>query len=152
MLCVGLVILIGVFVSGIYLFNTIFPKAGPISIPQAEDVVSVSISYSNSDQTVLLHEEDMEQLLQYLMESAPTRQRAINDYPTERTYYGISVQTDVREYRYFIYEKTANQGSYWINARVGSFFYLWWFLIFINSVLKISCETWMRRGSLVTLF
>ncbi len=105
LLCIGLVILIGVFASGIYLFNTIFPKAGPISIPQSEDIVSVSISHSDSDQTVLLREEDMEQLLDYLSEGKATRQTAMDDHPTERTYYGISVQTDTREYRYFIYEK-----------------------------------------------
>lgn len=29
----------------------------------------------------------------------------MNDYPTERTCYGISVQTDIRESRYFIYKK-----------------------------------------------
>lgn len=91
--------------SGIYLFNTIFPKAAPINLPQIEDIVSVSLSDSNSDQTVPLREEDMEQLLGYLSEGKPTRQNAMDDHPTERTYYGISVQTDIREYRYFIYEK-----------------------------------------------
>lgn len=105
LLCIGLIILIGVFAGAIYLFNTIFPKAAPINLPQIEDIVSVSLSDSNSDETVPLRDEDMEQLLQYLSEGKPTRQTAMNDSPTERTYYGISVQTDVREYRYFIYKK-----------------------------------------------
>lgn len=105
LLCIGLIILIGVIAGAIYLFNTIFPKAAPINLPQIEDIVSVSLSDSNSDETVPLRDEDMEQLLQYLSEGKPTRQTAMNDSPTERTYYGISVQTDVREYRYFIYKK-----------------------------------------------
>lgn len=105
LLCIGLIILIGVIAGAIYLFNTIFPKAAPINLPQIEDIVSVSLSDSNSDETVQLRDEDMEQLLQYLSEGKPTRQTAMNDSPTERTYYGISVQTDVREYRYFIYKK-----------------------------------------------
>ena len=105
LLCIGLIILIGVIAGAIYLFNTIFPKAAPINLPQTEDIVSASLSDSDSDQTVPLRDEDMEQLLQYLSEGKPTRQTAMNDSPTERTYYGISVQTDVREYRYFIYKK-----------------------------------------------
>ena len=107
LLCIGLIILIGVIAGAIYLFNTIFPKAAPINLPQIEDIVSVSLSDSNSDETVPLRDEDMEQLLQYLSEGKPTRQTAMNDSPTEMTYYGISVQTDVREYRYFIYKKSA---------------------------------------------
>lgn len=105
LLCIGLIILIGVFAGAIHLFNAIFPKAAPINLPQIEDIVSVSLSDSNSDETVPLRDEDMEQLLQYLSAGKPTRQTAMNDSPTERTYYGISVQTGVREYRYFIYKK-----------------------------------------------
>lgn len=105
LLCIGLLIFIGVIAGTAYLFNTIFPKAGPINIPEPEDIVSVSLIYSTSDQTAALGEEDVEQLLQYLREGKPTRQRAMSDSPTERIYYGISVQTEVREYLYFIYEK-----------------------------------------------
>lgn len=105
LLCIGLIVFVGVIISGIYLFNTIFPKAAPITLPRIEDIVSISLSDSNSDQTVPLGEEDMEHLLEYLSEGRPTRQTAINDYPAERTYYGILIQTEVREYHYFIYEK-----------------------------------------------
>lgn len=105
LLCIGLLVFVGVFASGIYLFNTIFPKAAPINLPQIEDIVSVSLSYSNSDQTVPLRKEGMEQLLDYLSEGKATRQTAVNDYPTQRTYYSISVQTGTRKYRYFIHEK-----------------------------------------------
>lgn len=104
LLCIGFSIFIGVIAGAIYLFNTIFPKAGPINVPEIEDIVSVSLSCSTSEQTVPLREEDMEQLLEYLSEGKPTRQTAMNDYPAERIYYSIFVQTDIREYRYFIYE------------------------------------------------
>ena len=105
LLCTGLIVLIGVIAGALYLFNTIFPKAGPINVPEIEDIVSVSISCGTSDQTAPLRKEDMEQLLEYLSKGKPTRQTAMNDHPTERTYYSISVQTDIREYCYFIYEK-----------------------------------------------
>ena len=105
LLCIGSIIFIGVIAGALYLFNTIFPKAGPINVPELEDIVSVSFSCNTSNQTVPIQEEDVEQLLNDLGESKPTRQTAMNDSPVERTYCSISVQTDLREYRYFSYEK-----------------------------------------------
>lgn len=77
----------------------------PINVPEMEDIVWVSLSCTTSDQTVPLCKDDMDELLEYLSEGNPTRQAAINDSPMERTHYSISLQTDIREYRYFIYKK-----------------------------------------------
>lgn len=104
LLCIGLILCIGVIVAAVYFFNSLFPKAEPISLPQNDDVISISVRINTSDMTIPMSENDIDRLFEYLREGKPTRQQALNDYPTERLYYDISIQTSEREYCYFIYE------------------------------------------------
>ncbi len=98
-----LVVCIGILAGAIYLFNDIFPKAKPIRLP-SENIISVSLGCSTPDMTIPMSELYYDDLLTLLEEAKPTRKQSLNDYPSARPYYGISVRTDDIEYRYFIYE------------------------------------------------
>lgn len=90
-------------IGGYFILNDFFPKADPINCPTAENIQSVSLS-GNDEHTVLLNETDYEELLHNIINSLPTRNMPMNDYPAVKQYYSIIIQTSVREYRYFIYE------------------------------------------------
>ncbi len=100
---ISIVVCIGIFAGAIYLFNDIFPKAKPIRLPN-ENIISVSLGCSTPDMTIPMSELYYEELLTLLKEAKPTRKQALDDYPSARPYYGVSVRTDDIEYRYFIYE------------------------------------------------
>lgn len=104
LLMIGLAVCICIAAGAIYLFNEIFPKAGPINLPQMEQVESVSLGDHISDEVRSLGSEDFEHLLAYISEAKPTRRDARSDTPTQRFYYRIALQTSEREYRYFIYK------------------------------------------------
>lgn len=104
-LFVGIVLCISIFAGTIYVFNEIFPKAKAIQLPERGDIISVSLSCNTSDMIVTIREENYEKLLPYIGEAEPTRKQAMDDYPTVRLYYGISIQTTEREYRCFVYEE-----------------------------------------------
>ena len=91
-------------IGGYFILNDFFPKADPINCPAAENIQSVSLS-GNDEHTVLLNETDYEELLHNISNSLPTRNMPMNDYPAVRQYYTITIQTSVREYRYFVYEE-----------------------------------------------
>ena len=112
LLLIVLVIFICIIAGVIYLYNEIFPKAEPINLPQIESVVSVALSYNTSDATLPISNENFENLLEYISTAKPTRRDASSDYPTEKSYYCIAVQTFEREYRYFIYK----DGGYYIET------------------------------------
>lgn len=91
-------------IGGYFILNDFFPKADPINCPAVENIQSVSLA-GNDEHTVLLNETDYEELLLNISNSLPTRNMPMNDYPAVRQYYTITIQTSVREYRYFVYEE-----------------------------------------------
>ena len=99
-----IVVCIGILAGGIYLFNDIFPKAKAINLADKENVVSVSLGCNGPDMTIPMGEKYWEEAMECISKAKPTRQQSLNDYPTARTYYGISIQTSDMQYRYFVYE------------------------------------------------
>ena len=99
-----LIACVGLLAGAVYLFNDIYPKAKPIRYPEPDKIVSVTLSCNTPDTTIPMSEQYYEDLIRYIGEAKPTRKLALDDYPTTRPYYGVDVQTEERQYRYFVYE------------------------------------------------
>lgn len=97
MLCISLI-------GGYYIFDSIFPKAEAISYPSKDIIISISIT-QNNDVSIEVIESDFEDILLYISNVKPTRAMSVNDYPTSKPYYSISINTSAREYRYYIYKE-----------------------------------------------
>ena len=99
-----LIICVGLLAGAVYLFNDLFPKAKPIEHSEIKDVISVDLSCNTPDGTIPMSEQYYEDLIRYISQAKPTRKQALDDYPANRPYYGIEIQTNERQYRYFVYE------------------------------------------------
>ena len=95
------IILSVLLVGGYVLLDNIFPKAEPINYPIIDDVNRITISQNKLD-SVNVEYSDYETLLQLIDNAKPTRKMSVNDYPTVETYYVVEIDTNEREYRYFI--------------------------------------------------
>lgn len=104
-LTIVLIVCIGLLAGAVYLFNDIFPKAEPIRHPEPDEIVSVTLSCNTPDATIPMSEQDYEDLIRYTSEAKPTRKQSLNDTPTSGAYYGVAIQTDEMQYRYFVYEE-----------------------------------------------
>ena len=104
-LTIVLIVCVGLLAGAIYLFNDIFPKAKPIRHPEPDEIVSVTLSCNTPDTTIPMSDQYYEDLIRYISEAKPTRKQALNDTPTSGAYYGVEIQTDEMQYRYFVYEE-----------------------------------------------
>ena len=104
-LTIVLIVCVGLLAGAIYLFNDIFPKAKPIRHPEPDEIVSVTLSCNTPDTTIPMSDQYYEDLIRYISEAKPTRKQSLNDTPTSGAYYGIEIQTDEMQYRYFVYEE-----------------------------------------------
>ena len=99
---VAVMILLGVY----WLLNVMFPKAEPIRQLEVGMLESVSL-YDNENQEIVLSEEDLQKLVNYINSAKPTRIMSVNDYPSVRPYYVVEVDMTERQLRYKIYEDNA---------------------------------------------
>jgi len=99
-----LIVCVGLLAGAVYLFNDIYPIAKPIRYPEPDKIVSVTLSCNTHDTTIPMSEQYYEDLIRYISEAKPTRKLALDDYPATRPYYGIDIQTEECQYRYFVYE------------------------------------------------
>lgn len=106
LLGMGLFLLACITAVILSVFNTLFPKAEPIQLPEMEELLSLTLSSTASDEIISLDTADAPTLFAYFSQSKSTRRQAIDDLPTEKVYYTLSARTARREYRYFIYEKS----------------------------------------------
>lgn len=106
------VILCLAFSGGYFVFDSIFPKAGPISGPTQnranKDRLIKSISLmKNDNSSVMVENQNLGIVLQNIDKAQPTRKMSVNDYPTVERYYTIEILSSVRVYRYFIYKENS---------------------------------------------
>ena len=107
-----IIILCLAFSGGYFIFDSIFPKAGPISGPTQnranKDRLIKSISLTKKDGgSVMVENEELGIVLQSINHAQPTRKMSANDYPTVETYYIIEILSSVRVYSYFIYKENS---------------------------------------------
>ena len=93
---------LGAVLGGAALFDRLYPLAGPIQVPEADEVLSASLVCSEGGKSTPLAAGEVEALL---AAAQPTRGQALEDVPTQEPWYGLDLRTQEREYRYFFCEK-----------------------------------------------
>ena len=98
-----IITILGIIIFGSYVFlDSIFPMVDTIVFSDTEQITSITLAYNN-DCSLEVEETDIIDILNYLSDAKPTRTMSVNDYPTVKSYYSISVDTTSRQYRYFLY-------------------------------------------------
>ena len=99
---IGVVVVI-MLLGAYWLFNDMFPKAEPIKQLEISMLESFNL-HDNENKEIVLSEEELQQLINYINGAVPTRTMSINDYPSVRPYYVIELKTAERRFGYMIYE------------------------------------------------
>ncbi|MFI3292617.1 MAG: DUF5301 domain-containing protein [Rikenellaceae bacterium] len=115
-----------VLVLGIALcLNSMFPLARAVVCADVMDITSFSVEYDNAP--IELSELCLGGILVHLKMAEPTRKLSLDDNPSVRPYYKITVDTNDWQYRYFIYEQGGAfylelpyEGIYILNDDVSS--------------------------------
>ena len=118
---VAIAILIFAIIGGYILFNKMFPLADPLEHPCKDDVTLITIEHDmNGSRTI--DKERYDDLMSGIKDAEPTREWSVNDYPTVKSYYTVSLNTDGRAFRYFVYRdggrvyiESAYEGIYLTN-------------------------------------
>ena len=116
-----------ILVVGAYtVFDNIFPKATPITQLQMNMVESVRF-YDNENKDIVIDDEELQKLINYINAAVPTRTMSVNDYPVVSPYYVVEFKTTERFMRYMIYEDNGTayveipyEGVYKIDEEVVS--------------------------------
>lgn len=99
-ICVILVLLLG----GYLMLERVFPQAAPLSVPTAAEVMSVTVTAHDTQQSVALTDPAAQQeLLALLTAARPTRKMSVNDTPDVGDYFMVAVETSAAQYRLFVY-------------------------------------------------
>ena len=93
-------------ITGYTILDSIFPKASPINYPDTENILTITL-INNSGGTLSVEATNFDKILKNFTDAKPTRKMSVNDYPTAKTYYTIKIDTDSREYRYFLYSENS---------------------------------------------
>ena len=95
-------LLAGILIGGYIAIDHIFPVAGPIPVPPAEEITSIRIceEWAGSGE---VEPEHYSWILDSLNSSKPTRKMSVNDYPTVKPYYSVTIDTPDRTYHYYLY-------------------------------------------------
>ena len=104
---ISLCLVIALFVSSYLVYNSLFPLAPPIEVPDRNQIISVT--YILPDGTITENEYDMDfapkvDVLAYLEHARPTRIMSVNDSPDVADYYTISYVCVEKTYTYYLYE------------------------------------------------
>ena len=100
------VLLAVTIIGGYAVLDNIFPKAKTINCPAAESITTITL-IENNGSSLVVEQEDVGKIVKNITDAIPTRTMSVNDYPTAETYYTIEVDTDTRQYRYFLYAENS---------------------------------------------
>lgn len=102
-LLISLALSLGIlFICAYIALDRSFPMAGPIPLPAEETITSIICGHQ-SDLLLTVEPDRYGELLQMLSTAQPTRKMTVNDTPGARPFYTISIDTPLREYRYYLY-------------------------------------------------
>ena len=97
-------ILIIIFTAaiGYAVFDSIFPKAGPITYPTQKSTLKIMLG-KNDNYFIDTDLSNYDVFVQYMSSAKTTRRKSVNDAPNVETYYTLSFETTTTEFRYYIY-------------------------------------------------
>lgn len=100
------ILIVAVLLCGCYIiYNSIFPMADPIELPNTEDINNYVILNDSGD---IVSVADFGVLYSFVKSAIPTRIMSVNDYPSCKPYYEIVLNTDYKVYRFYIYSDNGN--------------------------------------------
>ena len=102
LIILALILIAVIFTLGFSFFDRCFPMANPLKLPGLVDISSMSISFETKTTEVL--PDDFDEILLLIGENQPTRKMSANDTPYVDEYFIITINTENRQYRYFLYE------------------------------------------------
>lgn len=102
LILIALTLIVVIFISSYSFFDRLFPIANPLESPSLVDISSIYIDSDSKRSEVLA--DDFEKLLLLIGENRPTRKMSVNDTPYVDEYFIITINTENRQYRYFLYE------------------------------------------------
>ncbi|MDO4733422.1 MAG: DUF5301 domain-containing protein [Bacillota bacterium] len=103
LLSIALLLCLAVIAGLYYLYTDIFPLAPPIFCPPESEIDSVSI-LTDEETSIALDSGETELLLLEISKAKATRKQSLDDTPSARPYYRISLKSAGIEYRYFVYQ------------------------------------------------
>ena len=98
------------FIGSYVIFDNIFPKAELINQLEVSMIKSICL-YDSENKEIVISEEELQKLINYINSAVPTRTISVNDYPVVRPYYVVELKTAERFLRYMIYE---NNGTAYV--------------------------------------
>lgn len=99
-----IIVLTVIVIIGCYaVFDNMFPMANLIDCPDAKSVTKIMLGQKDGV-SVGVESVDFERIMIDIISAKPTRIMSVNDYPAVKEYYAIEVDTDARQYRYFLYK------------------------------------------------
>ena len=110
--------------GGYLVYDSIFPKAGPLKLLKVSETDDVYIYDSNGNE-IELSDSEIEAMCIYINTAESTRIMSVNDYPSVRPYYVVEIESVDRYFRYMIYEENGKvyvelpyEGIYTIDEKV----------------------------------
>ena len=99
-----IIAVLAICVWGAYaLLENIFPKASPITQLEMSTIESVRL-YDNENKEIVITDDELQKLINYINAAVPTRAISVNDYPDVRPYYVAEFEITERFIRHMIYE------------------------------------------------
>lgn len=102
-------VLVALVLGAYVLYDDMFPYAAPIKQLEISIIESVNM-YDNENKDIVVGDEELQKLINYINVAVPTRTMSVNDYPVVRPYYVVEFKTMERFIRFMIYED--NGASY----------------------------------------
>lgn len=85
---------------------SVFRKAKPIELPESTEVKSLFVGFNFVEAyEINIEDVDLDELLEHLRASKPTRIPAVNDYPSVPTFYRIVMDTTEKKHWFYIWER-----------------------------------------------
>ena len=104
----ALIFVVLLFISVYLVYNSLFPKARPIVVPDFDQYMTIIVEdshgtfYDEHTHGVL---DSHRCILDKIYFSKPTRIMSVNDYPAGEEYIKVSCVCNDRTYTYYLYEK-----------------------------------------------
>lgn len=105
-LVVFLVVIVGFILGSYFIYINMFPYVMPIDYPKLQEINESKIVYYDENDQIDI-DVSIEEVMNYIKSSKPTRTQSFNEIPNKKPYYCIELKTTNQLYTYYIYERNS---------------------------------------------